>query len=178
MCRSAAVKSCVIGMRSLRPLRWIPSVTLHTNSAHSSILQIFSSSAVARGSSCVSSSTMGKRDFRMSVKSWSSSMPSVDLGVGRGCGALEEVEIAAFVGLPDVLGEERAVAALEAPAGRLPGALALHHLGVVDEQLQPAALDVELDHVALLDESEWSSDERFRSDVQHAAAEGGATHAR
>src|SRR5262245_32263459 len=124
-----------MGMRSLRPLRWIPSVTLQTNSAHSSMLQIFSRSAVARGSSCVSSSTMGKRDFRMTVKSWSSSMPSVDLGVGRGRGALEEIEVAAFVGLPDVLGEERAVAALEASRRRLPGALAFHHLGVVDEEL-------------------------------------------
>src|SRR5215467_6458820 len=122
-----------MGMRSLRPLRWIPSVTLQTNSAHSSMLQIFSSRAVARGSSCVSRSTMGKRDFRMTVKSWSSSMPSVDFGVGRGRGALEEIEIAAFVRLLDVLGEERAVAALEAPLRGLPRALALHHLGVVDK---------------------------------------------
>src|SRR6266853_3121474 len=52
----------------------MPSVTLQVKNAHSSKLQIFSSRLVARDSSCVSSSTMGKRDFRIRVKSWRSSM--------------------------------------------------------------------------------------------------------
>src|SRR5258706_7533302 len=52
----------------------MPSVTLQVKNAHSSKLQMFSSRLVARDSSCVSSSTMGKRDFRIKVKSWRSSM--------------------------------------------------------------------------------------------------------
>src|SRR5882672_4256828 len=50
---------------------------------------------------------------------------SVYLGLGYRSGPLEEIEVAAFVGLPDVLGEDEAVAALVFPYRGLPGAFSL-----------------------------------------------------
>src|SRR5712692_11849329 len=94
----------------------------------------------------------------------------MNLGLRRRSGALEEVEVAALVRLPDVLREERAVAALEFARRGFPGALALHHLCVVDQDLQPAARHVELDRVAGLHQRERPADPGFGRDVQHAAA--------
>src|SRR2546425_8587665 len=87
-----------------------------------------------------SESAMGPRVSGMRIL-------SVDLGLGRGRGTLQEVEIAALVRLADVLREKRAVAALELARRGFPRALALHHFGVVDQDLQSAARHVELDRV-------------------------------
>ena len=63
-------------------------------------------------------------------------------------------------------------------AGSSPFRLAALELGVVDQQLDPARGDVEPDQVAVAHEAERAADRRFRRDVQHDRAEGGAAHAR
>src|SRR5258707_6362125 len=55
---------------------------------------------------------------------------SVYLGLGYRSGPLEEIEIAALVGLLDVLGEDDAVAAFVFPYRGLPDAFPRAHLGV------------------------------------------------
>src|SRR3954470_2978369 len=81
-------------------------------------------------------------------------MRSVYLGLGYRCGALEEIEVAAFVGLLDVLGEDHAVAAFVFPCRSLPGASPRAHLGVGNLEVQNFPLHVELDEIAVLHERE------------------------
>src|SRR2546422_3212538 len=110
-----------------------------------------------------SESAMGPRVSGMRIL-------SVDLGFGSRSGAFQKIKIAAFVSLADVLREERAVAALELARRGFPRALALHHLCVVDQDLQAAARHIELDRVAGPDERERPADPGLGRDVEHAAA--------
>ena len=100
-------------------------------------------------------------------------------GSGVGAPCFEEVEVAALVGLRDVLQVQRAVAAAVLRRGRLPVGPALLQLLVGDVQRRAAARGhVELDHVAVADERERAADVRLRRHVQHAGAVAGAAHAR
>src|SRR2546426_5820598 len=118
-----------------------------------------------------SESAMGPRVSGMRIL-------SVDLGFGSRSGAFQKIKIAAFVSLADVLREERAVAALELARRGFPGAPALHHLRVVDHELQPAARHVELDRIAGLHQRERPADPGFGRDVEHATAICRSAHAR
>src|SRR3954471_23880020 len=62
---------------------------------------------------------------------------------------LEEVEVAAVIGLLDVLGEHPAVAAFEAALGLLPGGAALFQLGLRHIEIDGARSDIERDAVAV-----------------------------
>ncbi len=55
---------------------------------------------------------------------------------------------------------------------------ALVELGVIDEQLDAALLDIELNAIAVAHECERPADRAFGRDVQHDRAERGAAHAR
>src|SRR3954462_3581958 len=91
---------------------------------------------------------------------------------------LEEVEVAAVIGLLDVLGEHPAIAALEAALGLLPGGAALVELGLRHIKIDGAGSDIERDAVAVPHQRQRSADIRLRSDVQNAGAVAGAAHAR
>src|SRR5258708_5016266 len=104
-------------------------------------------------------------------------MRSVDLGLWHGGGALEEVEVAALVGLADMLREQRAVAALVSGRRRLPFAFSAHQLGLVDPERKPAACHVELDQITVLHQCERAADEALRCNVQHAGAVRSPAHA-
>src|SRR3954449_11756763 len=58
---------------------------------------------------------------------------------------LEEIEIAAVIGLLDVLGEHPAITALEAALGLLPGGAALFQFGVAHIEIDGAGGNVEGD---------------------------------
>src|SRR5581483_11435115 len=90
---------------------------------------------------------------------------------------LEEVEVAAVIGLLDVLGEHPAIAALEAALGLLPGGAALFQLGFGDIEIDGAGGDVERDAVTILHQRQRTADVGFRRDVQDAGAIAGAAHA-
>src|SRR5690348_9632156 len=66
--------------------------------------------------------------------------------------ALQEIEVAALVGLTDMLGEHRAVAARIFRRRLFPGGLAAGELSVADVQMDRALVDVDLDLVAGLHE--------------------------
>src|SRR5258708_24418865 len=74
---------------------------------------------------------------------------SVDLGIGRRRAGLEEIEIAALVGLCHVLEVERAEPAREMSLRRHPPRAAPCELGIVDEQLQAAGRHAQLDAGAI-----------------------------
>src|SRR5258706_12234706 len=103
---------------------------------------------------------------------------SVDLGFRNGGDAFEKVEITAFVGLLDVLAEHSPVAARVDGLGRHPGGAPASELVVVDQHVEPARRDVELDAVALAKKRERSANERFGGDVQNAGAVARPAHAR
>src|SRR5437763_10452913 len=65
---------------------------------------------------------------------------------------LQEVEVAAVIGLLDVLGEHPAIAALEAALGRLPVGAALFELGFRDLEIDGAGGNIERDAVAVPDQ--------------------------
>src|SRR5260370_25645420 len=91
--------------------------------------------------------------------------------------ALKELEAAALVGLADVLGEHRAIAARVFRRRLFPDRLAAGHLGVADVQMDRALVDVDLDLVAGLHEVERAADEALRRDLQDAGAAAWAAHA-
>src|SRR5690349_8029747 len=74
-------------------------------------------------------------------------------------GGGEEVEVAAVVGLADVLGEHRAVAARIFRRRLLPGGTALRHFLVADVEMNLAGRHVDLDLVAGLHKGERTADE-------------------
>src|SRR5882724_93052 len=102
---------------------------------------------------------------------------SMNLRLGHRRLALQEIEVAALVGLADVLGEHRAIAARIFRRRLFPGGLAAGHLGVADMQMDRALVDVDLDLVAGLHEVERPADEALRRDVQDAGAVARAAHA-
>src|SRR4051794_41052676 len=75
---------------------------------------------------------------------------SENIGFGDGLaeGRLEEIEVAALVGLLDVAAEHPAVAALVAGRWGRPGGAARGHLGVADLQVDGAGGHVHRDAVA------------------------------
>src|SRR4051812_44614327 len=91
---------------------------------------------------------------------------------------LEEVEVAAVIGLLDVLGEHPAIAALEAAFGLLPGGAALVELGLRHIEIDGAGSDIERDAVAVPHQRQRSADIGFGGYVQNAGAVAGAAHAR
>src|SRR5262249_25856855 len=90
---------------------------------------------------------------------------SVDLRLGRRRGAFEEIEIAALIGLRDVALIERAVTALVARLGFLPGRAAACKLRGGHLKPELACRDVELDRIAVLHQCERTADEGLRRDV-------------
>src|SRR5437016_3349410 len=101
----------------------------------------------------------------------------MDFRIGCGNGAFEEIEIAALIGLRDVLLVERAIAAREFSGRRLPRRAAAGELLFAHLELELARGDIELDQIAVLYEFERPADEGFRRDVQHARAVARAAHA-
>ncbi len=90
----------------------------------------------------------------------------------------QEIEIAAFVGLADVLRIHGAVAARVTRRRLFPGGAAARQLLVRHVQMDAALVDIDLDLVAGLHEGERTADEAFRRHVQDAGAVAGAAHAR
>src|SRR5438876_410382 len=95
-------------------------------------------------------------------------LASMNLRLGHRRLALEKIEVAALVGLADVLGEHRAVAARVFRRRLFPGSLAAGQLAVADVQMDRALVDVDLDLVAGLHEVERAADKALRRDVQNA----------
>ena len=91
---------------------------------------------------------------------------------------LQEIEIAAFRGLLDMLAENVAVTALEARRQRLPGGLAAFQFGVVDLHLDQALVHIDRHHIAGLHQRQRPADIALRRDVQNAGAIAGAAHPR
>src|SRR5437879_105655 len=91
---------------------------------------------------------------------------------------LQEVEVAAVIGLLDVLCEHPAIAALEAALGLLPGGPALCELGFGYIQIDGARGDIERDAVAALHQRQRTADVGLRRDMQDAGAVAGSAHAR
>ena len=96
----------------------------------------------------------------------------------NGTAGLKKIEIAALVGLPDMFGIKRPIAARIFRGGLLPRRLAARHFGIADVEVDAALVDVDLDLVAGLHEGERTADEAFRRDVQDAGAVACAAHAR
>src|SRR5688572_14125339 len=101
----------------------------------------------------------------------------MNLGFGGRRGALQEIEVAALVGLAYVLGEHYAVAAAIARRRRRPDRLAARQFRIADMEVDAALVDIDLDLVAGLDEGEWTADEAFRRDMQDAGAIARPAHA-
>src|SRR5689334_20010421 len=95
---------------------------------------------------------------------------SVNFGLRHHGLALQEIEIAALVGLADVLGEHRAIAARVFGGRRRPGGLPAGEFGVADMQMDHPLVDVDLDLVAGLHESQRTADEALRRHVENARA--------
>src|ERR1700692_5036115 len=102
----------------------------------------------------------------------------MNLRLGDGRRALEKSEVAAFVGLADVLRIHGAVAAGVFRRRRRPGGAAARKLVVADVEVDAPRGDVDLDLVAGLHESERTADKALRRDMQNAGAVAGAAHAR
>src|SRR6516225_9921648 len=103
---------------------------------------------------------------------------SIDHRLRRLRGALQEVKVAAFIGLRHMLLVEPDIAALIDALRRRPGGFAAGELLARHVEMQLARLDVDLDHVAILHQGERAADRGFGRDMQHAGAEMGAAHAR
>src|SRR5689334_13345907 len=90
------------------------------------------------------------------------------------CTREQEIEIAAFVGLADMLRKHRAIAALVMRLRRGPGGTALCKLLVGDMQVNAASGDIDLDLVAGLHQSQRPADKTLRCHMQDASAVTGA----
>src|SRR6266850_7750284 len=101
----------------------------------------------------------------------------MNLWLGDRRSSLEEVEVAALVGLADVAREDGAVAARELLLRLAPGALPARQLGGFHLEVQLALVDIELDQIAALHQRERTADEGLRRDVQHAGAVARTAHA-
>src|ERR1700689_1736821 len=69
----------------------------------------------------------------------------MNLRLGRGLRALQKIEVAAFVGLPDVLGIHRPIATQKMRRRRPPGVTPARQFVVADMQMDATAGDVDLD---------------------------------
>src|SRR3954471_2577066 len=91
---------------------------------------------------------------------------------------LEEVEVAAVIGLLDMLGEHPAIAAFEAALRLLPGGASLVEFGFAHVEIDGAGGHVERDAVAVPHQGQRTADVGFRRNMQNAGAVAGAAHAR
>src|SRR5215472_1998313 len=103
---------------------------------------------------------------------------SVDFRLGDTLGALEEIEVAAFVGLPRVLGEHLVIAARVVARRRLVSLDAVGNLGVAQRDVDRALFYIDRDHVAGAHGSERAANRRLRGDVQDAGPIARTAHAR
>src|SRR5438128_538596 len=90
----------------------------------------------------------------------------------------EKIEIAAFVGLADMLRVKRAVAAWVTWCGLFPGSAAAGNFFVQNVQMDAARGHIDFDLVAGLDEGKRTANEAFRRHMQNAGAVARAAHAR
>src|SRR5439155_14229661 len=90
----------------------------------------------------------------------------------------QEVEVGAVVGLQHVVEVKAPVAARERRRGFLPRFLSARELPRWNLQRQFSLRDVELDLVAVFNQSERAAPGRLGADVQHHGAVRGAAHAR
>src|SRR3954469_10192563 len=95
---------------------------------------------------------------------------SENVGLGGRRPGLQEIEIAALVGLGDMPVEDHAIATPEARRRFHPRVPALCQFTLRNQHLEPAVRHVEHDLVAGLDQRERPADVGFRRDVQHAGA--------
>src|SRR5262245_12613899 len=96
------------------------------------------------------------------------------LWLAHGGATLQKIEVAARVGLADVLLEHASVAALIARRQRLPGGLAAGELLLGDVEVDRAARDIDLDMIAGLRKGQRPADEALGRDVQDAGTVAGA----
>src|ERR1017187_4043604 len=104
--------------------------------------------------------------------------PLMYFRLGNGPKRPKKIEIAARVGLPDMLGIKRAIAARIARRRRPPRGTAAREFFVAHMQMNAACGHIHLDLVAGLHESKRAADEAFRRHMQNAGAVAGAAHAR
>lgn len=90
---------------------------------------------------------------------------SEDVRLAGGLAGVEEFEVAALVGLGAFVGEEQAVAALEALLRGFPRFAAFRQLLVADVEMKLSRDDVERDEVAVVDEGEGAAEGGFGGDV-------------
>src|SRR5881394_2636084 len=102
----------------------------------------------------------------------------MNLRLGGGRRAFEEIEVAAFVGLAHVLRKDGAVSAFVFPLRPAPRRLAAGELVLRHLEVELALLDVELDQISGLYQRERAADVGLRRDMQYARAIARAAHAR
>lgn len=85
----------------------------------------------------------------------------VDLGFRSLRSVVEESEVAAFVGLGDLLDVELPIAALDLGFGGFPFRPAVLQFFVADVEMKFSACNVEFNYVAVAHESEWSAHSRL-----------------
>src|SRR5579871_288475 len=83
---------------------------------------------------------------------------SMNLRLRGRCGAAEKIEVAALVGLADVLRIHRAVAALKMRRRLFPGGAAARQFFVADVQVDLARGDIDFDLVAGLNQRQRTAD--------------------
>src|SRR5690348_5568856 len=106
--------------------------------------------------------------------------PTVEQSLGEALdvGSPQKVEVAAAVRLLDVLIVEPSVAARVPALGGTPSLTPTLELIRVDEEIQPACGNVELDDVTVAHEGERAADRGLRRDVQQGGTVGSAAHSR
>ena len=101
----------------------------------------------------------------------------MDLWLGDGSGAFQEIKVATFVSLFDVLHEKFSVAAGKDAFLWAPGGPAAGQFIVAHEHIALAGGDVQFDEVALFQQRQRTADEGFGRDVEDAGAITCAAHA-
>ncbi len=76
-------------------------------------------------------------------------------------GALQEIEIAALVSLPDVLHVQPSVSALINPLFRFPGSATPAKFVIIHPHIQLAFRHIEFDDVPVLQQRQWPADKRL-----------------
>src|SRR5215471_16858160 len=102
----------------------------------------------------------------------------VDFWFGDGAERREEIEIAAFVGLPDMLGVQRPVTAWVMGCGLSPGGTTPGEIFIRDVEVNAALADIHFDLVAGPHKGEWPADKALRRHVKDAGTVAGTAHAR
>src|ERR1700757_3915028 len=90
----------------------------------------------------------------------------------------EKIEITSLIGLTDVFGVQRAIAARITWNGLLPRCTAATDFIIRNMQMDASRRDVHLNLVTGLHKSEWAANKTFRCDVEYAGAITRSAHAR